>query len=137
MIVKIKGNLPFYASMGAAGADLRASEAMTLAPGDYKAVPTGIYMEIPNGFECQIRPRSGLAFNHGVTVLNSPGTIDSDYRGEIRVILINHGKEPFHIAVGDRIAQAVFAPVVQATFQQAELSETSRGEGRFGSTGVA
>ena len=136
--VQIAGGYLHYASEGAAGADLRANEAITLNPGEYKAVPTGIYMEIPYGFECQIRPRSGLAFNHGVTVLNSPGTIDSDYRGEIRVILINHGKEPFNIVIGDRIAQAVFAPVALANFiptKQEELTQTKRGEGRFGSTG--
>lgn len=136
--VNIVGGYPQYASNGASGADLCASEAITLNSGDYKAVSTGIYMEIPKGFECQIRPRSGLAFNHGVTILNAPGTIDSDYRGEIKVILINHGKEPFHIAKGDRIAQAVFAPVAQANFipsSQENLSQTKRGEGRFGSTG--
>lgn len=143
-IVKIKRDaqtqgipLPTYATEGAAGMDLRASEAASLSPGEFKAVGTGLYMEIPEGFEAQVRPRSGLALKHGVTLLNAPGTIDSDYRGEIRVILINHGKEVFQIKPGDRIAQMVFAPVQKVALIDAnDLSESARAMGGFGSTGV-
>ncbi|MEF2554134.1 dUTP diphosphatase [Aurantimonas sp. A2-1-M11] len=130
--------LPAYASDGAAGADLRAALAgeLVLAPGERALVPTGLAFEIPEGFEVQIRPRSGLAVKHGVTVLNTPGTIDSDYRGEVQVVLVNLGAEPFAIARGDRIAQMVVAPVAQARFtERAALSDSTRGAGGFGSTG--
>ena len=131
--------LPQYQTRGAAGADISAylTRSETLRPGEYKAIPTGLYMEIPEGYEVQVRPRSGLAFKHGVTVLNAPGTIDSDYRGEVKVILINHSDEPFVINNGDRIAQIVVAPVSRLPFEEVrDLSETERGEGGFGSTGV-
>jgi len=135
--------LPSYETGGAAGADLRANlppstrlSGLEIAPGDRALVPTGIAMAIPVGFEVQIRPRSGLALKHGISLANTPGTIDSDYRGPLGVILINHGTEPFHIAHGDRIAQMIVAPVVQASFGLVEtLSDTARGEGGFGSTG--
>ncbi|MGR3973184.1 MAG: dUTP diphosphatase [Candidatus Rhabdochlamydia sp.] len=129
---------PHYASTLAAGADVRAylQEDLTLLPGEVVLVPTGIKMEIPDGFELQVRPRSGLAFNEQVTVLNTPGTIDADYRGEVKVLLINHGKKPFVIQNKMRIAQLVVAPVIQAQFvSQASLSSTQRGEGGFGHTG--
>jgi len=134
--------LPAYESATAAGMDVRAAlEAdapLTLAPGAYAIVPTGLAMALPSDYEAQIRPRSGLAAKHGVTVLNTPGTIDSDYRGEVKVILINHGTEPFIINRGERIAQMVIAPVVQAVCETVtELDETARGEGGFGSTGKA
>ncbi|MDL2264457.1 dUTP diphosphatase, partial [Synergistaceae bacterium OttesenSCG-928-I11] len=129
--------LPSYATRGSAGMDLRASEKTVLQPGEYKAVGTGLHLEIPEGFEGQVRPRSGLALKHGVTLLNAPGTIDSDYRGEVRVILINHGKQPFAIEPGDRIAQLVFARTTRANLaEQQNLSDTDRAEGGFGSTGV-
>ena len=128
---------------GAAGADVCANfpperrDGITLAPGARALLPTGLRMAIPAGFEVQVRPRSGLALKHGVTVANPPGTIDSDYRGPLGVILVNLGAEPFHIAHGDRIAQLIVAPVVQAAFDLAEsLDETARGAGGFGSTGV-
>lgn len=132
--------LPAYQTAEAAGLDLMAavpeSEPMTLAPGQYALVPTGLAIALLPGFEAQVRPRSGLAAKHGVTVLNSPGTIDADYRGEIKVILINHGAAPFVIRRGERIAQMVIAPVVQAALVPvATLSETDRGAGGFGSTG--
>ena len=129
--------LPSYATAGAAGMDLRSNERTSLEPGEYKSVGTGLYMEIPTGFEGQVRPRSGLALKHGITLLNSPGTIDSDYRGEVRVIMINHGAEPFLIEQGDRIAQMVFARVEQVDIvSDSELSESERASGGFGSTGV-
>lgn len=131
---------PEYKSAGAAGADLRAHlpGPLVLEPGGRSAVPTGIRMELPEGWEAQVRPRSGLALEHGITCLNSPGTIDSDYRGEIRVILANLGSEPFTIKPGDRIAQLVLAPVGRASFLPAPgLSESGRGPGGFGSTGRA
>lgn len=135
--------LPSYETPGAAGADLRANFAeedrggVTLAPGERTLVPTGLRMEIPLGYEVQIRPRSGLALKHGITLPNTPGTIDSDYRGPLGVIVMNAGQEAFHIGHGDRIAQMIFAPVLQAEFLLAEdLSETERGAGGFGSTGV-
>ncbi|GHV30009.1 deoxyuridine 5'-triphosphate nucleotidohydrolase [Synergistales bacterium] len=129
--------LPSYATAGAAGMDLRASEDAAIEAGSFKAVPTGIYIEIPDGFEGQVRPRSGLAAKYGVTVLNSPGTIDSDYRGEIKVLLINHGAKPFIARRGDRIAQIIFAPVTRARIEAVpELSVTERGANGFGSTGV-
>lgn len=135
--------LPSYETLGAAGADLRANfgadarEGLTLEPGARALVPTGLSMAIPQGYEVQVRPRSGLALKFGITVPNAPGTIDSDYRGPLGVILLNAGSEPFHIAHGDRIAQMVVAPVVQATFDEVDaLSATKRGGGGFGSTGV-
>lgn len=128
--------LPAYATDGAAGMDVVSAEDVTLAPGARHAVATGLSMAIPPGYEIQVRPRSGLALKHGISVPNTPGTIDSDYRGELKVILINLGPEPFAIARGDRIAQLVLAPVVQATWHEvAELDATARGEGGFGSTG--
>lgn len=133
--------LPAYETAGAAGLDLRAAVAenspLVLSPGDRLLVPTGFIFEVPEGFEAQIRPRSGLAFKNGITCLNTPGTIDSDYRGEVKVLLVNLGREPFEITRGMRIAQMVIAPVVQAEVTEAlETSETARGGGGFGSTGV-
>ncbi len=128
--------LPAYATDGAAGMDLLAAHDITLPPGGRALVPTGLAMAIPEGFEMQVRPRSGLALKHGVTVLNAPGTVDSDYRGEVGVILLNTSDTPFAIARGDRIAQAVFAPVTRAAFEEVVvLPETRRGTGGFGSTG--
>jgi dUTP pyrophosphatase len=122
--------------VGAAGLDLRAAESLTLAPGARALVATGLAIALPEGFEAQVRPRSGLAVKHGVTVLNAPGTIDSDYRGEIKVPLINHGQDDFTITRGDRIAQMVVAPVTTATLEEAEtLDITKRGTGGFGSSG--
>lgn len=141
VLTSSRANIPFYASEEAAGADLCA--ALSDAPvvvephGGTAVVPTGLVLEIPVGYEGQVRPRSGLAARNGVTVLNSPGTIDSDYRGEVRVILINHGDRQFVINDGDRIAQLVIAPVVRACFEVTDKpSETARGERGFGSTGV-
>ena len=129
-------DLPAYATDGAAGMDVVAAEDVTLAPGARHAVATGLALAIPPGFEIQVRPRSGLALKHGITVPNTPGTIDSDYRGELKVILINHGHHPFEVRRGDRIAQLVLAPVTRATWLEVdELDETTRGEGGFGSTG--
>lgn len=132
--------LPSYESAGAAGADLRANfggpKEITLQAGERTLVPTGLRLAIPLGYEVQLRPRSGLALKHGITLPNSPGTIDSDYRGLLGVIVMNAGREPFTIAHGDRIAQMIVAPVVQASFTVVEtLSDTDRGEGGFGSTG--
>lgn len=128
--------LPDYATEGAAGMDVVAAETATLAPGARAAVATGFAIAIPPGFEVQVRPRSGLALKHGVTCLNTPGTIDSDYRGEVKVILVNHGQEPFAIARGDRIAQLVPAPVQRAILETVDrLDDTRRGNGGFGSTG--
>jgi dUTP pyrophosphatase len=130
--------LPEYATEGASGLDVRASlrEPLVLAPGERAAVPTGLSVEIPTGHELQVRPRSGLALRQGLTCLNSPGTIDADYRGEIRVLLINLGQEPALIERGDRIAQLVLAPVVRADVEEVhEISVTQRGPGGFGSTG--
>jgi len=134
--------LPAYATSGAAGADLRANlpdrGELVLAPGARALVPTGLRLAIPEGWEVQIRPRSGLALKHGITLPNSPGTIDSDYRGPLGVIVMNAGEAPFTIAHGDRVAQMVAAPVVQAGFDLVEtLPETVRGAGGFGSTGVS
>lgn len=134
--------LPAHATAQAAGMDLCAAldedAPLTLEAGKTAMVPTGLSMALPAGFEAQVRPRSGLAAKHGVTVLNSPGTIDSDYRGEVKVILINHGAEPFRIERGDRIAQMVVAPVTQGIMRETdELPDTDRGAGGFGSTGVA
>ncbi|MGA8172930.1 MAG: dUTP diphosphatase [Methylocystis sp.] len=135
--------LPFYASAGAAGLDLRAAlppgRKLVLEPGARDLVPTGFAIHLPEGFEAQVRPRSGLALKHGVTVLNAPGTIDSDYRGEVQALLINFGAHPFEIVRGMRIAQLVVAPVTRAQLEetQGDLDETERASGGFGSTGVA
>jgi dUTP pyrophosphatase len=128
--------LPSYASAGAAGLDVVAAESLELAPGARHAVATGFAIAIPEGYEVQVRPRSGLALKHGITCLNTPGTIDSDYRGEVKVILANLGAEPFAVVRGERIAQLVPAPVLRAAFVEEEaLDETARGAGGFGSTG--
>ena len=132
--------LPAYESTGAAGMDLRAAvpddRPLLILPGKRALVPTGLILEIPEGMEGQVRPRSGLAFKHGLTVLNTPGTIDSDYRGEVKVILANLGHEPFEVNRGERIAQLVPAPVLRADFHEVEaLDDTGRGTGGFGSTG--
>ena len=128
--------LPSYATEHAAGLDVVAAESLTLAPGARHAVATGFAVAIPDGYEVQVRPRSGLALKHGITCLNTPGTIDSDYRGEVKVILANLGEEPFEIRRGERIAQLVPAPVLRAHFTEVrELEETTRGRGGFGSTG--
>lgn len=130
--------LPDYATSGAAGMDVVSAEDTVIAPGARHAVATGLALAIPPGFEIQVRPRSGLALKHGITVPNTPGTIDSDYRGELKVILINLGSEPFKVRRGDRVAQLVLAPVVRASWLKVEeLDETVRGSGGFGSTGVA
>jgi len=127
---------PRYATSGAAGMDVLAAEDVTLAPGGRHPVATGFALAIPEGYEIQVRPRSGLALKHGITLPNTPGTIDSDYRGELKIIMINLGSEDFAIARGDRIAQLVLAPVTQAWWEEvAELDDTVRGEGGFGSTG--
>lgn len=131
---------PFYASSGAAGADLLAAikDDIILPAGYRKLIPTGIKIELPSNFEAQIRPRSGLALKHGITIVNAPGTVDSDYRGEISVLLMNLGEKPFRISRGDRIAQMVIAPVIQANFKLGVISsETQRGAGGYGSTGMA
>jgi len=131
--------LPGYESKFAAGMDIRAALAnpLTLNPNQRKLVPTGLQMALPKGYEAQIRPRSGLAWNNGITMLNSPGTIDSDYRGEVKVLTINHSDQPFVINHGDRIAQMVIAPVQQCAINETtELPQSFRGEGGFGSTGV-
>lgn len=128
--------LPSYATPGSAGLDLPAAETVCLQPGARAAVRTGLSIALPLGYEAQVRPRSGLAFKHGVTVLNSPGTIDADYRGEVKVLLINLGEAAFEIAVGDRIAQLVIAPVCAAELDLVlSLDDTTRGEGGFGHTG--
>jgi dUTP pyrophosphatase len=128
--------LPGYASDGAAGLDVVAAESLTLEPGGRHAVATGFALAIPEGYEVQVRPRSGLALKHGITCLNTPGTIDSDYRGEVKVILANLGDDPFPVVRGERIAQLVPAPVLRAAFQEVEtLDDTGRGAGGFGSTG--
>lgn len=128
--------LPAYATAGAAGMDVVSAEDALLAPGERHAVATGLSLAIPPGYEIQVRPRSGLALKHGIAVANTPGTIDSDYRGELKVILANHGRENFAIARGDRIAQLVLAPVTRAAWEEVEeLDATERGVGGFGSTG--
>ncbi len=128
--------LPRYETGGSAGMDLRADEPFMLAPGERRLVPTGLAIEIPSGHEGQVRPRSGLAVRHGIALVNAPGTIDSDYRGEVKVALVNLGQEPVSFARGERIAQLVVAPVIQARIELVEdLSGTSRGGGGFGSTG--
>ena len=138
IINKSTNGLPSYETPASAGLDIRAfiEEKLTLSPGERKLIKTGLFLEIPEGYEAQVRPRSGLALKNGITVLNSPGTIDADYRGEIGVILINHSSEIFEINSGERIAQLVFAKVEQAVwFETESLNETERGEGGFGSTG--
>ena len=135
-----KIEVPTYGSEDAAGADIRAhiDEPVTIEPGQIKLIPTGIKLEIPKGYEIQVRPRSGLALKHGITVLNTPGTIDSDYRGLVGVILINHSNKTFTVEPNMRVAQLVLAPVVQAVFGKKEkLSSTLRGEGGFGHTGLS
>ena len=128
--------LPAYATEGAAGMDIVAAEDLTLAPGARHAVATGFAIAIPEGYEVQVRPRSGLALKHGITCLNTPGTIDSDYRGEVKVILANLGDAPFEVRRGERIAQLVPAPVLRATLDECDLlDDTARGSGGFGSTG--
>ncbi len=127
---------PAYATPGAAGMDILAAEAVTLEPGARHAVASGFAVAIPDGYEIQVRPRSGLALKHGIAVPNTPGTIDSDYRGELKIILINHGDEAFAIARGDRVAQLVLAPVTRAAWEEVDdLDDTARGAGGFGSTG--
>jgi len=131
--------LPEHASPGSAGLDLRAAidDELNVEPGERVQIPTGLILELPSGWEGQVRPRSGLALRHGVTLLNTPGTIDSDYRGEVQVILVNLGQEDFRVTRGDRIAQLVVAPVSQVSVVEAEsLGSTPRGDGGFGSTGV-
>lgn len=138
IINQSKHDLPQYATVASAGLDLRANidESIKMGPLEKAIVPTGLFMEIPVGYEAQVRPRSGLAFKHGITVLNSPGTIDADYRGEIKVILVNLSKEEFIIENGERIAQMVIAAHEQAEWVEVtELEETDRGAGGFGSTG--
>lgn len=134
-------DLPAHETDFSAGADLRAAvpegEPMTLDPGEWRLVPTGLQIALPSGYEGQVRPRSGLAYRHGVTVLNSPGTIDADYRGEVKVLLINHGPDAFTIERGERIAQLVVAPHAHVAWMEEDaLAETARGEGGFGSTGT-
>jgi dUTP pyrophosphatase len=139
IINKSKNSLPAYETLHAAGMDLRAEldEVVTLKPMERKLIPTGLFMELPEGFEAQIRPRSGLAFKHGIGIVNSPGTIDADYRGEIKVLLVNLSDQQFEINTGDRIAQMVIARHEKANWIQVEeLNETLRGAGGYGHTGV-
>jgi dUTP pyrophosphatase len=139
IINKSKNNLPAYETLHAAGMDLRADleESVVLKPMERKLIPTGLYIELPQGFEAQIRPRSGLAFKHGIGIVNSPGTIDADYRGEIKVLLINFSEQEFEINTGDRIAQMIVARHETVNWQQVdELNETLRGAGGYGHTGV-
>jgi dUTP pyrophosphatase len=134
-----KNVLPAYETMHAAGMDLRADveEPVSLKPMERRLIPTGLHIELPEGFEAQIRPRSGLAFKHGIGIVNSPGTIDADYRGEIKVLLINFSDQPFEINTGDRIAQMIVAPHEKVIWEQVEeLNETSRGAGGYGHTGL-
>ncbi len=129
-------DLPSYQTADSAGLDLRADEGCTLAPGERRLVPTGLALEVPPGHEGQVRPRSGLALRHGIAMVNAPGTVDADYRGEVGVILVNLGQEPFEVKRGDRIAQLVVAPVVRVRVEEAEdLAGSDRGVGGFGSTG--
>ncbi|SHK54914.1 dUTP diphosphatase [Thermocrinis minervae] len=131
--------LPTYATKGSSGFDLLAAvdSPVVINPGEWALIPTGLVFEIPEGYEGQVRPRSGLALKHGITLLNSPGTIDSDYRGEVKVILINLGKEPFVVERGDRIAQMVIVPIVKVDLEESQdLQETERSDGGFGSTGI-
>lgn len=137
VINKSSNPLPVYKTPGSAGMDVASSQDLILHPGFVIAVPTGLYFEIPDGYEIQVRSRSGLAYKSGVFVINSPGTIDSDYRGEIKVLLTSVNSEPFEIKEGDRIGQIVLQPVTRIQFEEAEeLEETERGDGGFGSTGV-
>ena len=139
IINRSKNNLPAYETMHAAGMDLRADldETITLKPMERRLIPTGLSMELPEGFEAQIRPRSGLAFKYGIGIVNSPGTIDADYRGEIKVLLINFSDQPFEINTGDRIAQMVISRHEKIEWQQVEiLNETARGAGGYGHTGI-
>ena len=139
-VLKDGALLPEYQTSGSAGADLYAylAEPITLNPMERKLIPTGLFVELPVGYELQVRPRSGLALKYGITVLNTPGTVDSDYRGELCVLLVNFGSEPFTVQNGDRIAQAVVAQAVQVSFVQTDaLSKTGRGTGGYGSTGIA
>ncbi len=139
IINKSKHELPKYTTAGSAGMDLRANinETVTLAPGERVLIPTGLHIALPVGYEAQIRPRSGLAIKHGITCLNAPGTVDSDYRGDVGVELINHGHEPFVINDGDRIAQMVIAKYERAEWEETnELDETDRGNGGFGHSGI-
>lgn len=143
MIVKVVNNSPFplpkYETSGSSGLDVRAnlSNSIALGAGERVLIPTGLYVEIPQGIECQVRPRSGLALKKGITVVNSPGTVDADYRGEVGIILINHSLETVIIAPGERIAQLVFCPIIQITWdEKTTLNSSERGEGGFGSTGV-
>lgn len=136
---KIDLNLPQYETAGSSGMDIEAGveESLVIAPGEIQLIPTGLAIAIPEGYEIQVRPRSGLAVKHGITIVNSPGTIDSDYRGEVKIALINLGRTSFTVHRGDRIAQLVLAKVERASFSEAtELSATSRGDGGFGHTGV-
>lgn len=129
--------IPKYATSGSAGVDLCSTMYCIIKPGEMALIPTGIKLSIPEGYEAQIRPRSGLALNHKVVIPNSPGTIDSDYRGEVKVLLMNMGTDPFTLTFGDRIAQVVFAPVARAKFEDVKkLDDTKRGSGGFGSTGI-
>ncbi len=139
IVNKGKHALPSYATAHSAGMDLRANlhAPIVIAPGQRALIPTGLFLELPEGTEAQVRPRSGLAFKHGVTVLNAPGTIDADYRGEVGVLLINHGQEPFEVKDGERVAQLVIARYVRAEWQEvADLSSSERGAGGFGHTGT-
>ena len=137
-------DLPGYETAGAAGMDVRANfkietreKGVTIEPGQRALIPTGLIVEVPEGFEMQVRPRSGLALKSGITVANAPGTVDSDYRGELGIILINHGDAPFHVSQGDRVAQLVLAPVVQVEWHELDSASTTlRGKGGFGSTGM-
>jgi dUTP pyrophosphatase len=133
---KENGLMPNRAHLTSAGMDLRAAEELIIQPGEWHLVPTGIFLEIPGGYEGQVRPRSGLAVRSGITVLNSPGTIDSEYRGEIKVILFNASKNPFKIEKYDRIAQLVICPILAVNLVAGELSSTQRGSAGFGSTGI-
>jgi dUTP pyrophosphatase len=140
MVVKVVNKsdnaLPQYETGGSAGLDVRSNEDIVLEPGEFKLVKTGLFVEIPSGYEIQVRPRSGLALKHGITVLNSPGTIDSDYRGEIGVILINHGTESFEVNLGERIAQLVLCPIERIQWMAVgSVGGTKRGDKGFGSTG--
>lgn len=139
VIVEDSALLPTYGSEDAAGADVRAhlTDEVAIPPGESAIIPTGLRVAIPKGYEIQVRPRSGLAANHQISIVNTPGTIDADYRGEIKVILINHGRKPFVVTPSMRIAQLVVAPIVQANFLMEEaLTTTTRGEGGFGHTGL-
>jgi len=135
--LNFRAKTPEYKTPGSSGCDVFACENVVLYPGSRGLVPTGLVIEMPDGFECQVRPRSGLALNHGVTVFNSPGTCDNDFRGEIKILLFNSTSRTYEIKIGDRIAQLIFAPVCQASFEDKnDLSETQRGEGGWGSSGT-